>query len=274
MVVLKSIDVLSAAKMAALIGVIVGLVIGVLAFIFAGSLAALFGATGLQIAGGGALLIVIVPLILLIAGFVLVGIETWLYNVIARRVGGIKLDLKKGQLKSVDLMSAGKIAAVAGAIIGAIAGIVVTIGGLIAGSPTAALVGIVGIFGFAILFAIISFISTVIDAFLYNCVASWIGGFVLNFKGKELKNVKAVQFAKVDGILAAIGGLIAGIFAALGALAPMHYVAMRFGHVLGVFAIVVFPILYGVVGFIATLIEAFLYNWLATKIGGVKLTLV
>lgn len=274
MVVLKNVDVLSAARMAAVINVIVGIVIGVLAFIFAGSFAAVFGVSALRIAGIGAIIIIIVPLVLLIAGFIVAAIETWLYNVIARKVGGIKLDLKKGILKSIDLMSAGKIAAVLGAIIGVIAGIILLIAGLVEGSTTVAVFGVVGIFGFAILLAIVFFVSTVIAFFIYNCAASWIGGLKLNFKGKELKSLDAVQFAKLVGIFSAVEGLVAGVIVVLRVVAPMQYTAMNFGHVFGVFAIIVFPILYFIIGFVVSLIEAWLYNWLASKIGGVKYTLV
>ncbi len=44
-----------------------------------------------------------------------------------------------------------------------------------------------------------------------------------------------------------------------------------FGAILGVGAVVIFPILYGVMGFIVTLVGAWLYNLAAGMVGGVEL---
>lgn len=88
-------------------------------------------------------------------------------------------------LKKVDPLSYGKIMAIAGAVGGFFAGLIVwvivsTVGlwtDLPEGIP-----GIITIMGFAaviiypIIYAIIGFISGVIAAFLYNIVAGWVGG--------------------------------------------------------------------------------------------------
>ena len=44
-----------------------------------------------------------------------------------------------------------------------------------------------------------------------------------------------------------------------------------FAALVGAGAIVVFPILYGAMGFIGTLVGAWLYNTLASSVGGVEL---
>jgi hypothetical protein len=47
-----------------------------------------------------------------------------------------------------------------------------------------------------------------------------------------------------------------------------------FGAMFGVGAIIFFPILYGVLGFIGSLIGAGIYNLLAAMVGGVEIELV
>ncbi len=68
----------------------------------------------------------------------------------------------------------------------------------------------------------------------------------------RLKNVAPVQFAAVSGVLYAILGLIFAIlwlpFASLAGAAGQGAGAHMFGFGLGVASIVVFPIMYGVMG--------------------------
>jgi hypothetical protein len=57
----------------------------------------------------------------------------------------------------------------------------------------------------------------------------------------------------------------------IGAAASGGENAGLFGAMFGVGAIVLFPVIYGCMGFIASLIGAWLYNILAGMVGGVEL---
>lgn len=90
-----------------------------------------------------------------------------------------------------------------------------------------------------------------------------------------INRIGALSLAKVSGTLYAVLGLIVGalfsLIAMAGAVASGGDEAGMFGALFGVGAIVVFPILYGCMGFIASLIGAWLYNVLAGMVGGVEL---
>jgi hypothetical protein len=89
-----------------------------------------------------------------------------------------------------------------------------------------------------------------------------------------VNRIGALSLAKLSGTLYAILGLIAGAFfsliAMIGAAASGDGNGLV-GAMFGIGAIVMFPILYGCIGFIASLIGAWLYNMLAGMVGGVEL---
>lgn len=85
-----------------------------------------------------------------------------------------------------------------------------------------------------------------------------------------------LSVAKIMGVLYALIGLIVGAFISLFALVGAAFLSsnsgMGGGSVLfGVGAIILLPILYGVMGFIGGIITAALYNLLAGMIGGVEI---
>jgi small-conductance mechanosensitive channel len=92
-----------------------------------------------------------------------------------------------------------------------------------------------------------------------------------------LKRVGPLPCAKITGTLYAILGLIIGCVFSLVALASEMIsqtpASGRFAGVMGVGSIVIFPILYGIVGFVSTLFAAWLYNVLAGFVGGVEVEL-
>jgi len=90
----------------------------------------------------------------------------------------------------------------------------------------------------------------------------------------ELKRVGVVSVAKIYGIIMAIIGLFVGILIALfgtgaAAIAGMPGVVAISA---GILSIILFPILYGIIGFLMGAIGAILYNFVADKVGGVELT--
>jgi hypothetical protein len=111
MVVLKHIGVLSAALIAALIELVAGFVFAI--FTLAGVLGPFIGtstcsSSGLcgLLFGGGILVLIALPIFAMVVGFLATALETWLYNVVSKRIGGVKLQFKNNQLKNIDPMSA------------------------------------------------------------------------------------------------------------------------------------------------------------------------
>jgi hypothetical protein len=103
---------------------------------------------------------------------------------------------------------------------------------------------------------------------------------------KTIQSVQVMPFALMSACISAVIGLILGIIYAATFGAILTYITsslpatstapsnVNFGllsAILGVGAIVVFPILYFIVGLIGGLICAAVYNFLAPRIGGIKL---
>ena len=92
-----------------------------------------------------------------------------------------------------------------------------------------------------------------------------------------VKRIGPVSVGKVAGTLYAVIGLIIGGVISLIAMAGSAMAdtsgGAGFGALLGVGAIVVFPILYGCLGFVFTMIAAALYNLVAGWVGGVEVDL-
>jgi hypothetical protein len=90
-----------------------------------------------------------------------------------------------------------------------------------------------------------------------------------------IKRIGPVSCAKIAGTLYAILGLFFGaifsLVALAGGFASNTSGAAGFGAIVGVGAIVTFPILYGGIGFVTSLIGAWLYNVLAGMVGGIEL---
>ena len=91
-----------------------------------------------------------------------------------------------------------------------------------------------------------------------------------------ITRVGPLSLAKVAGLLYVVIGLIAG---ALFSLVAMGGAAMgvaagddgaAFGALFGIGAIILLPIFYGCIGFVGTLIMAWLFNIAAGIVGGVE----
>ena len=95
-----------------------------------------------------------------------------------------------------------------------------------------------------------------------------------------LKSVGVLSCAKVAGLLYGLMGLLFGaLFSFLSVLGLAFGSAQGdaegafLGLVFGVGAVILLPIFYGVLGFIATAIGAALYNLIAKMAGGIELEL-
>jgi hypothetical protein len=88
-----------------------------------------------------------------------------------------------------------------------------------------------------------------------------------------VRSVAPLSVAKVAGVLYALIGLVFGALFALAALAGAFAGADDsgiMGSIMGVGAIVILPLFYGCMGFVTTLIGAWLYNLVAGMIGGIR----
>jgi hypothetical protein len=92
-----------------------------------------------------------------------------------------------------------------------------------------------------------------------------------------IKRIGPLSCAKIAGVLYAIIGLFLGamfsLFALAGGLAadPAMQMPPAFGLFMGVGAIIFVPLIYGGMGFVMTLVVAFIYNALAAIVGGIEI---
>ena len=90
-----------------------------------------------------------------------------------------------------------------------------------------------------------------------------------------IKRIGPISCAKISGALYAILGTIIGgvvsLIALAGGFASESAEGAGIGAGIGVAAIVVFPILYGCLGFVGTLFIAWLYNIGAGLVGGIEI---
>jgi len=95
-----------------------------------------------------------------------------------------------------------------------------------------------------------------------------------------VKRLDIMSLAKITTLTYAVLGLLVGLFFALFSGVMRSVSTTNVDPVnawilgLGALAIIVFPILYGLMGFISALISGGLYNFWAGKIGGIGVELV
>ncbi len=90
-----------------------------------------------------------------------------------------------------------------------------------------------------------------------------------------LKRISPFSCAKISGVLYSLVGFIIGIFFSLIALAGMALggdssEAGLFGAIFGIAAVILAPIFYGLLGFIGGALMGWLYNVVASWIGGLE----
>jgi hypothetical protein len=92
-----------------------------------------------------------------------------------------------------------------------------------------------------------------------------------------IRRIGPMSCARISGTLYAVTGLILGaifsLMAMAGGFGAESSEEAGFAAVFGVTAIIILPLLYGGIGFIATFIAAWLYNILAEVVGGIELDL-
>lgn len=89
-----------------------------------------------------------------------------------------------------------------------------------------------------------------------------------------IRRIGPMSIARLSGMLYAVIGLVLGgiisLIAMAGGFGSDSDGAVPFGGLMGVGAVLVLPICYGLLGFIATLIAAWLYNVAAGVVGGIE----
>jgi hypothetical protein len=277
-------------------------IIFVLAFGLVAAFIPQLGAVAGFLALIGVAVIILAPLttffINIMFGFVL----ALLYNLVAPRVGGIKLGLEGSDVKSIPVIPLALIMACISAIIAFIVGlylalaftpifsIISTATPVIAQAvanatnatnmtlPTGAAVGAAGaIFALIsiilvpIMAFIFAFIGTALFAIFYNVIVPRVGAAKLDFapvSGNvfELTNIPAIPAALIMGVVFAIFGLINGLFNLIS-----YSMAGNAGG--GIVNIIITIIVNFVMYFIIVALIAIFYNMLQPRIGGVKLEL-
>lgn len=89
-----------------------------------------------------------------------------------------------------------------------------------------------------------------------------------------VRRVAPISAARIAGVLYAIFGFIAGCFISLFSLVGSAFAPKEAGlpgMLFGVGAIILLPIVYGLLGFIFSLIGAALYNLIAGWVGGIEI---
>lgn len=283
MVELKNIGVLSSAKISAVLGLIGGIIAAVILLL----VLAVLPATAISKVGSlpvygffsglGLLLLIVLPLIFLVAGFIFGALVAWIYNIFAKRIGGVQFSLKNNVLTSVDPISAAKIIAVAFLVIGIIVCVVVSLVLVFVSGATALLILVLRIIEILVISAVY-FAAVAIIALLYNFLANRMGGVLVNIKGGELVSVGVLSYAKINAVISAIIGFIYGaifsvIFLVALAAPSGSFAGMGLFTKLGEFAIILFPLIYLVLGFVGGAINVWLYNQTAARIRGIKIKL-
>ncbi len=91
-----------------------------------------------------------------------------------------------------------------------------------------------------------------------------------------IKRVGPLSFARIGGTLYALLGLLGGVVfavvaAASGLVSRGQGTSTPWDMGLGLGAVVLFPVLYGAIGFVGCLLCAWFYNMLAGLVGGIEI---
>ena len=91
---------------------------------------------------------------------------------------------------------------------------------------------------------------------------------------KEITKMEVLSVGKVYALSLAFFGFIAGIFVAiLGSAFNTYGRGGMLGPSLGIASIILFPVIYGIIGFIAGIIGAAIYNLIVKLVGGIEIEL-
>ncbi len=90
---------------------------------------------------------------------------------------------------------------------------------------------------------------------------------------KEIKKVGVLSMAKLQTILMGIFGLIIGIFYAIFSRTIQASEGVDPTSGLGWIVVIIFPIMYAIIGFVVGIVASLLYNLIARWVCGIKIEL-
>lgn len=270
----------------------------VLGFLYAIVLVVIMGIAGTSLSqgnlGAGTLATLALAMILALptASFLITTLqsflETVLYNIFVPRLGGIKLELEDlNEVKSVPVVP---FALMVSSIVTVLMFLVMLIlgplfmsliqgaalSGRIPGVESLGALGILGILimiiGVPIVTFVVVFIVSALTAIFYNLLAPKIGGIQLEFAllSEKLHEIQSIPVVKFAVILTVVGAILTFIFGILGMALSIASGTSASSAALDLLINVVINF---VIGFVVYAITAALYNFLAPKIGTVKLEL-
>lgn len=271
-------------------GILIALALGLISVILPPQLAPL----GSLLSGLGITMIIAYPILAFFISLAVVFYSIFVYNRLAPRVGGVKLGMDGNNVASIPIVPFSLILSIIEAIWAFIFGLLIVtaflpltgaIGtaipmianatnGTATGAGFGSLVALGAIFFviiMPILVFIFGFIAHALFAIFYNFIAVKAAKIQLNLETMtegwhKLTSIPIIPAALAIAVTFAVFGLIEGIFnlaifAALGDVVG------------GILALVLNTIFYFVRFFIIVAIAVFLYNFLAPRIGAIKLEL-
>ena len=298
---IKSVELVPFTLMTSSISAILALIYAIILLITFGAIAAFIPMAGLVFASLGISMIILFPLGTFLIYITISFVTALIYNMLVPRLGGVKLGLEGNEIKQLPVVSFALILAAVGAVWAFIIGLFValllvpmttlisTLIPLVAGAaanatnvtnatlPTGAAVGTGGvvaalilIIGLPIMVFIFGFIGHALAAIFYNFIIPKVGGVRLELApagtAHEITSIPVVAASLAIASVALIFGIIYGILQLI-TLASMG------DAVGGIVALIMYIISYFVGTFIMVAIITIIYNFLATRIGGVQLGL-
>jgi hypothetical protein len=298
---IKSVELVPFTLMTSSISAILALIYAIILLITFGAIAAFIPMAGLVLASFGISMIILFPLGTFLVYITISFVTALIYNMLVPRLGGVKLGLEGNEIKQLPVVSFALILAAVGAVWAFIIGLfmalllvpmttlISTLIPLAAGAaanatnmtnatlPTGAAVGTGGviaalilIIGLPIMVFIFGFIGHALAAIIYHFIIPKVGGERLELAqagtAHEITSIPVVAASLAIASVATIFGIIEGIISLINGL-MIGSAAMGVGGLIG-------NIIGAFIGtFIMVAIITIIYNFLATRIGGVQLGL-
>lgn len=298
---IKSVELVPFTLMTSSISAILALIYAIILLITFGAIAAFIPMAGLVLASFGISMIILFPLGTFLVYITISFVTALIYNTLVPRLGGVKLGLEGNEIKQLPVVSFALILAAVGAVWAFIIGLFIalllvpmttlisTLIPLAAGAaanatnvtntalPTGAAVGTGGviaalilIIGLPIMVFIFGFIGHALAAIFYNFIIPKVGGVRLELAqagtAHEITSIPVVAASLAIASVSTIFGIIQGIISLINGL-MIGSAAMGVGGLIG-------NIIGAFIGtFIMVAIITIIYNFLATRIGGVQLGL-
>lgn len=294
---IRSVELVPFTLMSSSIHAVMALIFAIIFVIAFGSISAFIPQSGNVLGIVTALglgMIVIYPVGTFLVSVTVSFLTALFYNILAPRVGGIKLGFEGDEIKSIPVVAFSLIIAfieaawafIVGLLLAAVlvplAGVMGTMIPLVANetvsSGVTASLGVFGAFGslflivgLPIIVFVMGFIGHALFAVFYNFLIPRVGGIKVELTQKigainEIKSIPVVPASIAIAVVFTIFGFIRGLLS----LASM---SMKGNIAAGVISLVVTTVVYFVMYFILVAILTLLYNYLAPRIGGVEIGL-